>query len=66
MVILVPWDPVAFVLGLLSALILAAISDQRSYAAKKDPSAVSMGDWQPAAADNAKRHSVGPIPHRAS
>jgi hypothetical protein len=35
MVILVPWKPVALVLGLLSASILSAISDQRLCAAEK-------------------------------
>ena len=38
MVILVPWKPVALVLGLLSASILSAISDQRLCAAGKIPS----------------------------
>ena len=66
MVILVPWDPVAFVLGLLSASILSAISDQRLYATEKDPFAVSTGHWQPVTADHAKRHSASPIPNRAS
>ena len=66
MVILVPWKPVAVVLGLLSASILSAISDQRLCAAEEDPFAVSTGHWQPAAADHAKRHSASPIPNRAS
>ena len=63
MVILVPWKPVALVLGLLSASILSAISDQRLCAAEEDPFAVSTGHWQPAAADHAKRRSTSAIPH---
>jgi hypothetical protein len=35
MVILVPWKPVTLVLGLLSASILSAISDQRLCAAER-------------------------------
>jgi hypothetical protein len=53
MVILVPWKPVALVLGLLSTSILSAISDQRLCAAEKIPSLSARGIWQPAAADHA-------------
>jgi hypothetical protein len=66
MVILVAWDPVPFMLGLLSASMLSAISDQRSCAAEKDPFAVSTRHWQAAAGNHAKRHSAGPTPNRAS
>ena len=66
MVILVPWDPVALVLGLLSASILSAISGSALMRGGKDPFAVSTGHWQPAAEDHAKRHSTSPIPNRAS
>lgn len=44
MVILVPWKPVALVLGLLSASILSAISDQRLRAAEKFPSLIADPD----------------------
>ncbi|HEY4050036.1 MAG TPA: hypothetical protein VGM27_24505 [Acidobacteriaceae bacterium] len=47
MVILVPWDPVALVLGLLSASILSAISDRRLCAAEKIPSLSAQGNGSP-------------------
>lgn len=66
MVILVPWKPVALVLGLLSASILSGISDQRLCAAEEISSLSARGIWQPGSADHAKRHSTSPIPNRAS
>ncbi|KAA6459578.1 hypothetical protein DYQ86_15775 [Acidobacteria bacterium AB60] len=48
MVILVPWKPVALVLGLLSALILVSYFGS-ALTRGKDPFAVSTGNWQPAA-----------------
>jgi hypothetical protein len=47
MVILVPWKPVALMLGLLSASILLAISDQRLCAAEKIPSLSARGIGSP-------------------
>jgi hypothetical protein len=43
MVILVPWKPVALVLGLLSASILSAIFGSALMRGGKDPFAVSTG-----------------------
>jgi hypothetical protein len=56
MVILVPWKPIALVLGLLSALILVTYFGS-ALARGKDPFAVSTGNWQPAAAHHAKSPS---------
>lgn len=58
MVILVPWKPVALVLGLLSALILVSYFGS-ALMRGKDPFAVSTGNWQPAAAHPAARHPPG-------
>lgn len=49
MVVLVPWKPVALVLGLLSALVLVSYFGS-ALLRGKDPFAVSTGNWQPAAA----------------
>ena len=57
MVILVPWKPVALVLGLLSALILVSYFGS-ALMRGKDPFAVSTGNWQPAAAQHAGSHST--------
>ena len=57
MVILVPWKPVALVLGLLSVLILVSYFGS-ALMRGKDPFAVSTGNWQPAAAHHATTHST--------
>ena len=57
MVILVPWKPVALVLGLLSALILVSYFGS-ALMRGKDPFAVSTGNWQPAAAHHARSQST--------
>jgi len=57
MVILVPWKPVALVLGLLSALILVSYFGS-ALMRGKDPFAVSTGDWQPVA-HHATSHATG-------
>jgi hypothetical protein len=56
-VILVPWKPVALVLGLLSALILVSYFGS-ALMQGKDPFAVSTGNWQPAAIHRAASHST--------
>lgn len=56
MVILVPWKPVALVLGLLSALILVSYFGS-ALMHGRDPFAVSTGNWQPAAAHHVTGHS---------
>ncbi len=61
MVILVPWKPVAFVFGLLSASRLVSYFGS-ALLSGKDPFAVSTGHWRPATAEYAKRHSTSPIP----
>ena len=48
MVVLVSWKPVALVLDLLSALILASYFGS-ALMHGKDPFAISTGNWQPAA-----------------
>jgi hypothetical protein len=53
MVILVPWKPVALVLGLLSALILVSYFGS-ALMRGKDPFAVSTGNWQTAAHHDAR------------
>jgi len=58
MVMLVPWKPVALVLGLLSALILVSYFGS-ALVRGKDPFAISTGNWQPAAAQHAQSHSSG-------
>lgn len=58
MVILVPWKPVALVLGLLSVLILVTYFGS-ALMRGKDPFAVSSGNWQPDAAHHAASHSIG-------
>lgn len=58
MVILVPWKPVALVLGLLSALILVSYFGS-ALMRGKDPFAVSTGNWQPAAAHHATKQPIG-------
>lgn len=58
MVILVPWKPVALVLGLLSALILVSYFGS-AHMRGKDPFAVSTGNWQPEAAHHAANRSTG-------
>ena len=58
MVVLVPWKPVALVLGLLSALILVSYFGS-ALMRGKDPFAVSTGNWQPAAAHPAARQLTG-------
>ena len=45
MIILVPWKPVALVLGLLAALIFASYFGS-ALMHGKDPFAVSSGNWQ--------------------
>lgn len=57
MVILVPWKPIALVLGLLSALILVSYFGS-ALMRGKDPFAVSTGDWQPPAVHHATSHST--------
>ena len=57
MVILVPWKPVALVLGFLAALILVSYFGSAMMRGK-DPFAVSTGNWQPAAANHATRHHL--------
>lgn len=57
MVILVPWKPIALVLGLLSALILVSYFGS-ALMRGKDPFAVSTGIWQPAAVHHATSHST--------
>ena len=57
MVILVPWKPIAFVLGLLSALVLVSYFGS-ALMRGKDPFAVSTGNWQPAA-HHATSHATG-------
>ena len=58
MVILVPWKPVALVLGLLSALILVSYFGS-ALMHGKDPFAVGTGNWQPTPAHHAAGHSNG-------
>jgi hypothetical protein len=58
MVILVPWKPVALVLGLLSALLLVSYFGS-ALIRGKDPFAVGTGIWQPAAAHHSPNHSTG-------
>jgi hypothetical protein len=58
MVILVPWKPVALVLGLLSALILVSYFGS-ALMRGKDPFAANTGNWQPTAAQHAANHSSG-------
>ena len=58
MVILVPWKPIALVLGLLSALILVSYFGS-ALMRGKDPFAVSTGDWQPAATHHATSQPTG-------
>jgi hypothetical protein len=58
MVILVPWKPVALVLGLLSALILASYFGS-ALMQGKDPFAIRTGNWQPAASHHVASHSTG-------
>ena len=58
MVILVPWKPVALVLGFLAALILVAYFGS-ALISGKDPFAVSTGNWHPTAAHHATSHSTG-------
>lgn len=57
MVILVPWKPIALVLGLLSGLILVGYFGS-ALMRGKDPFAVSTGNWPPAATDHATRHHL--------
>ena len=57
MVVLVPWKPVALVLGLLSALILVSYFGS-ALIRGKDP-AVSTGNWQPVAAHHSTSHLAG-------
>ena len=57
MVILVPWKPVALVLGLLSALILVSYFGS-ALMRGKDPFAVSTGNWNPAVAHHVASHST--------
>ena len=52
MVVLVPWKPVALVLGLLSALILVSYFGS-ALMRGKDPFAVSTGNWGTTAAHHA-------------
>ena len=67
MVILVPWDPVAFVLDLLSASLLSAISDQRLCAAEKIPSlsTTGIGSPQPRIMPNDIPQAQSPIARRS-
>jgi hypothetical protein len=58
MVILIPWKPVALVLGLLSVLILVGYFGS-ALIRGKDPFAVSTGNWQPTAAHHATNQSSG-------
>ncbi|HVW79040.1 MAG TPA: hypothetical protein VHB45_15605 [Alloacidobacterium sp.] len=58
MVVLVPWKPIALVLGLLSALILVSYFGS-ALMRGKDPFAVSTGNWQPAAANHVTNHPTG-------
>lgn len=64
MVILVPWKPVALVLGLLSALILVSYFGS-ALVRGKDPFDVSTGNWRSAAAHHVTRHSTGTRKHNA-
>lgn len=59
MLILVPWKPVALVLSLLSAVILASYFGSAAIHGK-DPFAVNTGNWQPAAPHHATSHSTSP------
>ena len=62
MVILVPWKPVALVLGLLSASILSAISDQRLCATEK----ISTGHLAARSRGSCQTTFHKPNPNRAS
>jgi hypothetical protein len=61
MVILVPWKPVALVLGVLAALILVGYFGS-ALVRGKDPFAVSTGNWQPAA-QHATHHATDAHKH---
>jgi hypothetical protein len=68
MVILVPWEPVALVLGLLSGLILSGISDRRLCAAEKIPSLSARGIFgspQPRIMPNDIPQAQSPIARRS-
>lgn len=58
MLVLVPWKPMALVLGLLSALISVSYFGS-SLMQGKDPFAVSTGNWQPATAHDVISRSTG-------
>lgn len=59
MVVLVPWKPVALVLGLLSALIFVSYFGS-ALMHGKDPFVVSTGNWQHAPAQQVANHSTDP------
>lgn len=64
MFILVPWKPVALVLGLLGALIFVSYFGS-ALMHGKDPFAVSTGNWQNASAQHVKSQSTAahkPVP----
>ena len=56
MVVLVPWKPVALVLGLLSALVLVSYFGS-ALMHGRDPFAVSTGNWQSTTAHHAQSRS---------